>query len=203
METKGKFPFTVFFRIHGALYGIFSVLIGFICNLIAYMFYPGYDFTINAVSDLGTGPGGVFFNIGLIFSGLLSIPFSLYLGKTIRVDKKNRNLIKFATATAVVASFAMMMVGFFPAIDNEIIYFLHGMWAYIAFLGGTVYCSLFGFLMLKDDQFFNIQGYFGFFTAIIFVWFLITFWAIAEWAVIVGIMSFTLFNAFILIFKKI
>lgn len=202
MEKKGKIEFSLFSRIHGPLYGIISVLVGFTCNVVAYTFYPAYDFTRNAVSDLGTGPGGIFFNIGLILSGLLSIPFSIYIGKSFKINDKNQNLIRLSTGIAIIASFSMMMVGFFPAINNEIIYFLHGTWAYIAFLGGATYCFLFGFLMLKDDRFLNFQGYLGLLVALIFIWFLITFWAIAEWAVIVGIMIFTLTNALIMIYKK-
>ena len=60
--------------------GIVAPIFGFICILFAIVSYPQFSWTNNALSDLGIIPGitGLFFNFGLVASGLLAFNFAVF-----------------------------------------------------------------------------------------------------------------------------
>ena len=59
----------------GGFFGIISVLIRLMGDFIAIIFTPNYNMIDDLISDLGVGPGAIFFSLGLILSGIVSIPF--------------------------------------------------------------------------------------------------------------------------------
>jgi hypothetical membrane protein len=63
-----------FFNKKGGICGLISIIIGICGDILAIIYFPGYNLLNNMVSDLGIGPGGIFFILGLIFSGILAIP---------------------------------------------------------------------------------------------------------------------------------
>ena len=73
----------------GGVYGILSMVIGIIGDILAILYYPGYNMIDNMVSDLSRGIGSIFFNFGLIFSGLVAIPFYLHLGRILKTEIVN------------------------------------------------------------------------------------------------------------------
>ena len=64
----------------GAYAGIAAPIVGFTCILAAIATYPQFNWTNNALSDLGiiSGVTGSLFNFGLLASGLLSFNFAIF-----------------------------------------------------------------------------------------------------------------------------
>ena len=61
--------------IPGGVFGIISVVIVLSGDIISIVLFPGgYSFFENMISELGGGPYGIFFNLGLVISGIVSIP---------------------------------------------------------------------------------------------------------------------------------
>ena len=89
--------------IPGALFGLLSVTFGFLGDLIAYLMYPGYDFTKRAVSSLCKGPGGLFFQIGTVFSGIFAFFFVIYLGSTFNKEEVSEKLRKSAVILGIIS----------------------------------------------------------------------------------------------------
>lgn len=96
----------------GAAAGIFASILAFTCILTAIASYPSFNWTSNALSDLGVVAGitGLLFNFGLIASGLLALNFAVfglfaYLGK---------NWVGKIGATAfAAATIALIAIGVF------------------------------------------------------------------------------------------
>ncbi|MHA1488504.1 MAG: DUF998 domain-containing protein [Promethearchaeota archaeon] len=144
----------------GGVYGLISVIIGICCNLIALLLFPGYNITINMISELGVGPGGLFFNLGFIISGLMAIPFYISLGRTLDGEGVNKNLLKSAKVSSIISCVTFSLIGIFPAIpENEIILIMHGIIALISLTCGAIYLILFSILMLKNKNFSKLQAY--------------------------------------------
>ena len=96
----------------GAATGIFAPILGFTCILAAIASYPSFNWTRNALSDLGVKAGvtGLLFNFGLCASGLLALNFAVfglyaYLGK---------NWVgKIGAAVFAAATIALIAIGVF------------------------------------------------------------------------------------------
>ena len=188
----------------GGVYGLISVIIGIYCNLIAVLLFPGYNITINMISELGVGPGGLFFNLGFIISGLMAIPFYISLGRTLDGEDVNINLIKSAKVSSIISCVTFSLIGFFPAIpENEIILIMHGIIALISLTCAAIYLIFFSILMLKNKNFSKLQAYLGFFFAGLVTLFLLTWWPITEWFLTLAITLWVSINSSYLIYKRI
>ena len=75
----------------GGIFGILSITSAIIGDIIAYILFPGYNLTKKAVSYLCKGPGGIFFQLGAIFSGIFAILFLLSLANSF---SRNRSRIQ-------------------------------------------------------------------------------------------------------------
>jgi hypothetical membrane protein len=92
--------------------GIFAPMIAFAFILLAIAFYSQFSWTDNALSDLGivSGATAVFFNSGLMISGVLIILFGL--GLPILFD--NRLLGKISASVFIIDALALIAIGVFP-----------------------------------------------------------------------------------------
>lgn len=92
--------------------GILAPMIAFAFILLAIAFYSQFSWTDNALSDLGIVPGAtaVFFNSGLLISGVLIILFGL--GLPILFD--NRLLGKISASVFIIDALALIAIGVFP-----------------------------------------------------------------------------------------
>ncbi|MBN1802501.1 MAG: DUF998 domain-containing protein [Candidatus Lokiarchaeota archaeon] len=175
----------IFELIPGGIFGLLSVLFGLIGDVFSIMLYPGYNFTKNMASDLGVGPGGIIFNISLVLSGASAILFYLYFGRVLNGNNPNDDkLVNIAIFFAILSSFFMIMIGFFPAsLENDTILVIHSLSALFSWLTGISYSIIFSYLILKNTRFSNYLAFISIAAALAFGSLLI---AIAiPWAVII------------------
>ncbi len=147
--------------IPGRIFGLLSIIIGILGDIIAYLMFPGYNFLKMAVSDLCLGPGGIFFNIGNIFSGIFALIFVNSLIKTFNKEYINIKLIKIAIICANISCISFVFLGVFCG-SNIIIQYIHGTAAIISWTFGYSYFTFYNILMLKDNSYSNKLAIFGF-----------------------------------------
>ena len=182
MAKERKFIDKLLDILPGWLYGILSLIARISGDFLAYLFFPGYNIFDNMVSDLGTGPGGIFFSLGLIISGIICVPFYVALARSLKSDEISEKSIRRGIIFFYISDIAYILVGIFPSIEeNYIIYYAHGVLALISWLTGIVYLITFSKLMLKHDNFSKLPAYSGFCLISFMLLFLFTWIPILEW----------------------
>lgn len=182
MERKRNFIDKLLDIAPGGFYGILSVIIRMSGDFLAFLLFPGYSMINNMVSDLGIGPGGIFFSLGLIISGIISIPFYVAIARSLQNEEANEKMIKTGLIFFYISNITYIMLGFFPSIEDIYLFYLfHGLFAIISWLTGIIYLILFSKLMLKDDKYSTLPAYSGFFLVGFMVLFLCTWLPILEW----------------------
>jgi len=198
------------------IFGLLSILCGIIGDLISYLMYPGYNFTKNAVSALCDGNGGVFFQVGIVFSGFFAFFFAVYLGNTFNGEEVGEKLRKISIYLAIISCVSFIFLGIFCG-TNLIISLIHGTSAIISMGSGFCYITLYNILILRDSNYSKYISYFGFFvssiTAILIVMFflhlipalriLIIFLPILEWINTITVILWYFVIATYMIYKKI
>ena len=196
----------------GFIFGIIAIIIGLTGDFLAMSLYPGYSILTDMVSTLGLGPGGIYFNIGIFFSGLIAIPFYIDLGRSVRNENDSQTLLRTALTCAIISCVTMALVGIFPAIQSQqTVVFLHYLTAIISWLTGVIYCAIFSILMLRTPDFPKILAYFGFIpgSIILIYLFLIIFpitepiVPIVEWSIVFAIISYIGINSLYMMYRKI
>lgn len=196
----------------GFIFGIIAIIIGLTGDILAMSLYPGYSITKDMVSTLGVGPGAIYFNIGIFFSGLIAIPFYIDLARLVRNEDDNQTLLRTALISAIISCVTMAFVGIFPAIQSQkMVLLLHYLTAIISWLTCMIYCSIFSILMLRTPDFPKILAYFGFIPgAIILIYlFLIIFpitepiTPIIEWSIAFAIIAYIAINSLYMMYRKI
>jgi hypothetical protein len=147
--------------IPGRVFGLFSITAGILGDIIALSMFPEYNFMRNAVSALCLGPGGIFFNIGNIFSGFFALIFVNYLGRIFNEKEIDIKLKAGALVCANISCICFIILGIFCG-SNIVIQYLHGISALISWVFGFLYITLYNILIIKDSSFSNSLGYFGF-----------------------------------------
>lgn len=147
-------------------FGILSILFGIIGDSIAYSMYPGYNFTQNAVSALCDGSGWVFFQIGIVLSGVFAFFFAVYLGYTFNSEEVDERLKKTSIPFAIISCVSFILLGIFCG-KNLLISLIHGTSVIISWGFGFSYITLFNILMIKDSKYSKNIGYFGFFVSFV------------------------------------
>ncbi len=182
MERERKFIDKLLNIAPGGIYGILSLIARISGDLLAYLFFPGYSIFDNMVSDLGVGPGGIFFSLGLIISGIVCIPFYIALARSLKSDEINEKMIRMGLIFFYISDITYILLGFFPSVeDNYLIYTAHGILAVISWLTGIVYLILFSKLMLKNHKYSKFPAYSGFCLVGFMILFLSTWLPIFEW----------------------
>ena len=182
--------------VHGGLFGILSISIGILCDLLSYLYFPGYNMVDNLVSELGVGPGGIFFNIGIVITGILFIPFYICLGKSFSTEKINPNIKKVAVVSALISSITFSLIGFFPlSEENILINATHGTLAVIHWIHALISIVIFGILMIQDDNYTKFQAYYSFAVGLIIITFFLTQIPLTEWIWTISIVVWILANS--------
>jgi hypothetical membrane protein len=193
--------YKLFKIIPGGIFGLLSVIIIIIGDFLAYLSFPGYNVYKNMVSDLGIGPGGTFFNISIIISGIIIIPYYINLAKLFKGKDILPNLRKYAIFTSIISCITYSLLGFFPATkDDKMIFIAHGVLATISIATGLGYLLLFSILMIKAENFSNIQAYHGFMVALLYFLFLITWNSLLEWIMNFAIISWIIINSLYILY---
>ncbi len=158
----------------GGIWGLLSIGFGLTGDLISYIFFPGYDFTKKAVSYLCEGPGGLFFQIGSVISGIFAIFFVISLARSIDGEEISEILKKSTLVFALISCINLIILGAFCG-PNLIISLIHGFSAFLSWFSGLVYITLFNILILKDSKFSKYLAYSGFIISSLFL-LLLVFW---------------------------
>ena len=160
--------------VSGGVFGILSIIFGITGDIIALLLFPGFDFTKNAVSYLCESPGGLYFQIGTVFSGIFAIFFVIALGRTFDEDGINEKLRKNSIYIALVSCVSLVILGAFCG-PNPIVALIHGSFAFICWLSGLIYISLFSLFIMKDSKFSKNLAYLGFIVSFLLLVLLIIF----------------------------
>lgn len=91
------------------LCGIIGPIIGLSLILTAISFSPWFDWNLNNLSDLGVGEGYLFFNPGVIISGLLVLVFVLGLERALKAT----TLSGLGIALLIFGNVSLILVGLF------------------------------------------------------------------------------------------
>ena len=114
----------------GPICGLLSVIISLTGNSIALSFYSGFNFDDNMISILGGewSPYAIFFNLGLILSGIFASPLFLHINRILKEENISTKLRKAAIIVALTSCLIFTLIGVFPDLeDNELFRFLHGL----------------------------------------------------------------------------
>jgi len=173
--------------IPGPYWGLLSMIVGILGDIIAISTTP--DFNLNhMVSYLGTGPGALFFNLGTILSGLFALLFYIYLAPILKSKNVNENIHKTALVFAILSCIFFILIGVFPSVrTNSTLIIIHGFVSMMSLICGSVYKSLFGYMMLKSDKFLKFHTYSAMIVIVIEIAFLLTWTPIIEWMMVIAI----------------
>lgn len=202
--------------IPGSLFGLFSIISGIIGDIIALLMFPEYNFMEMAVSALCLGPGGLFFNLGNIFSGIFALVYVNYLRTTFNNEENSIRLIKGANISANIACISFIILGVFCG-SNIVVQYLHGTAAIISYSFGLGYITFYNILIIKDSNYSKYLGYFGFFVSFIFalliilfflhlfpsLFFLHLFLPLIEWTSTIAVILWYLIIPSYMLYKKI
>lgn len=191
--------------IPGGVFGIISVITVLTGDIISIFLFPGgYSFFENMISELGRGPYGIIFNLGLILSGIISIPYYFSLYRSFEEVNTNIILRKSAITFSAISIISYIFVGVFPSIEeNYIIFVTHGIFAFLAFLSGILYLITFSILMLIDSKWSKLRSYHGFIAAGSYLLILLTWLPITEWIATIAIISWIIGNSLFMLYHKI
>lgn len=205
MGKLNKFSDKLLELASGSAYGLISMAIGTGAILISLSLYPGYDMCTQFVSWLGVGPGlaGPFFNIGLILTGIISLPFFISLGRILKQEENgNQKLKERVVIISIIGCLSLALIGCFPAFNTTML-IIHGIFAILFFFAGLFLCILFSYLLLIDSRFSSGLVYSGFVVAGIFIAYMCTFQPILEWLVLFSFGFWNILIAIYLLHKKI
>ena len=150
----------------GGFYGLLSTSFGIIGDVIAFLLYPGYDFTKNAVSTLCKGPGGIYFQLGTVISGFFAVLFVISFSKVFNEDEVNAKLISATVIIALISCISFIGLGAFCG-SNPVVALIHGSFAVVSWISGLLYITLFNVMMLKDSSFPKTLAYVGFWASLV------------------------------------
>ena len=109
MEIQKKIFDRLLTLIPGGVFGLLTCAISLTGDTISIILFPGgYSFLENMISELGRGPSGIFFNLGLIISGILSFPYYIALYRSF--DKETVNPIVRKSSLI----FSLIIIVFLP-----------------------------------------------------------------------------------------
>ena len=188
----------------GGFFGIVSVLIRLTGDITAIMLTPNYNMVEDLISDLGIGPGGIVFSLGLIISGIVSIPFYISLKNVFQSEEINENLRKMAIVFSGISIVTYVLLGFFPSDpNNTLIFIMHGVIGLISWLTGAGYLALYSYMTLKYKESSRFQGYFGYCVVGTVILFIFTWVPVTEWIMTFSIMSWIIVLSLSMIYDKI
>jgi len=188
----------------GGFFGIVSVLIRLLGDFTAILNTPNYNMVDDLISDLGVGPGAIYFSLGLIISGIVSIPFYISLRNIFRSEEINENLRKMAIVFSGISIITYILLAFFPSDpNNTLVFIMHGVIGLISWVTGAGYLTLYSYMMLKYKKSSKFQGYFGYCVVGTVILFIFTWVPVTEWIMTFSIMSWIIVLSLSMIYDKI
>jgi len=187
-------------------FSIFGAVIGGTLLVIAALFTPGYDPRLHTISSLGEGIAKSLFSIAFVLFGTASIPFYMYLEREFSNIKDN--IRKLATGIAISTGMCIAMVGIIPdETYPDLFITFHLFAAGVAFVGSTLYITLYSILMYygpksklyTGQQFKKYLAFYGFSINIILILLLVTLQPIIEWILFLAIASWLVLTALTLL----
>ncbi len=198
MGQLKTFILKTYHLIPAPIYGLLSAIIGITGDIISILLFQGYSLN-HMISALGTGPGGIYFNIGTFLSGMFALLFYLYLIKAIGKETNDQKKHKVGSFFAINSCIFFSLVGVFPTSTNIVIFVLHGTFALISWLSAIVYLSIFSILIYKSKNFSRFFTYLALITAGTIIVFLLTWIPIIEWIMALAVSIWiTLISAYLL-----
>jgi hypothetical membrane protein len=203
MRKVNKFMDKLFDIAPGGVYGLIGVILGLTLLLTAIFQYPGLNLTTDNISNLGVGPGlsALLFNLACIESGILFIPFYVYIGRILLEKEEKEATKKIATKIAIIGCVFLSLIGFFPS-KGTIVLILHLTSAIIFFLSCFAYSILFSVVTFKDDRFPKGMSYLSMISAAIFVAYVVTQMVLLEWFSFFILLFWGLVGSLYTLYKK-
>ena len=168
------------------LYGLVAVVIRVSGDFTAMAFFEGYDITKNLISDLGTGAGNIFFNMGVFIAGLFLIPFFIVLGHKFKDEGENEYLRIVMLILSLISAITFSLLGvtlglylLFPQITLFLT--LHFFFATACYIFGALSLTLLGIMMIKSSKFSKILPFICFMAAGTGILFLLMWTPLIEW----------------------
>ena len=188
----------------GGYYGLLSMTIGILFISLSYLLVPGYSMFESFISILGISPGlaAPLFNMGIILTGILVIPFLVYLGRSLTQERINKKIEKIAFKISIIGAISISLVGCFPHY-TLLLGIIHIFFATIFFLSELIFCIMFSLLIWFDSRFSKMQSIIGFVVSGVFIFFIFTGWTISEWLVFFAIIFWVIENSIYTLHKKI
>ena len=148
----------------GSLFGILAVFIYVTLGFISFSQYPAaYSPLHNALSQLGAPSlnpsGAIFYDLGGILLGALTIPFYLGMSRWNTGDKFLRVLIAAAQVAGILSSLGLAWSCVFTAGANIA---LHALGAGAAFLSSMFFWIFVAFALLRIPSSIKWMAYFGY-----------------------------------------
>jgi len=180
-------------------FGLIGVSFAIVFIVLAALVTPGYNPLEDTVSSLGSGIAKTLFSIGFVSSGSLTIPFILYLEKTL--IGINEFVRRIATAVAVISSVSVALVGILPDPEYyDVFIYFHAIVALNAFLGSAMTICLYTFLMMESKEYKVYHLVLGYATGIeLFLMIITIFNPLIEWIMTINIMLWILITSIKLI----
>ena len=189
---------------------VVGALIGFLTAITAILLYisadPTFSFLTHWVSHLGTGPNGsdLVFNGGMVYSGIISWIYSLYLARYLHKNGALRFLIIISLGCGIILGIGLLLIGIFPL---ELIFGIHNIAAGFFFYGGMFSCIIYGITAYLTPSISKLQSIIGFMIASVFLSYIIinslplniSFKMAAEWSVFFAIPSWILSQGIIVL----
>ncbi|GAH40343.1 unnamed protein product, partial [marine sediment metagenome] len=172
MKFREKF-FSGFVVSHIVVVG---ALIGFLTAIAAILLYisadPTFSFLTHWVSHLGTGPNGsdIVFNGGMVYSGIISWIYSLYLARYLHKNGALRFLIIISLGCGIILGIGLLLIGIFPL---ELIFGIHNIAAGFFFYGGMFSCIIYGITAYLTPSISKLQSIIEFMIASVFLSYII------------------------------
>ena len=185
-------------------YGLLSAIVGIAGDIIAISLTPYFDLSY-MISDLGTGPGAIYFNIGTFLSGVFAILTYLHIVEILENENINHpKVLRIGKVFAINSCVFFALIGVIPSVRSNIILFAaHGTVALISLISGVIYLSSFSYLFFKSEKFSGLVGYLPLIAVSCIVPFLFSWHPITEWIMTVGITFWVVVISIYMLYHKI
>jgi hypothetical protein len=201
MEKIKTYILHIYNLIPAPIYGLLSAIVGLSGDVISVLLFQGYNLN-HMMSALGTGAGGIFFNLGTFLSGIFALLFYLYLIKVMGKETNDIKLYKAWSIFTITSCILFSLIGVFPTSKNTIIFLLHGTFTLISLLSAILYLTLFSYLISRSNNFPRFFVYLALITTVTIVVFLFTWIPITEWTMALAVAVWiTLISAYMLYCK--
>ncbi len=148
--------------------GVLVIVLYCAFTFLSLALYPGpFNITVNYLSDLGSSvfnpSGAVFYNVGIILTGLALFPFFIGLNKWYTKEQWRKILLLATQLIGVVEAFSLIMIGVFPETSVD----AHILWSDIQFILNLLVLLVADLALITHPKFIRPIGYYGFVVAAI------------------------------------